>query len=383
MLNKLFVYTLNVPLFWLAKIFPKDKNTWVFGAWFGDKYADSSKYFFEYVLQETDVNAIWLSKNKNLVNALKDKGYKAHYTYGLKGYWYSIIASKGFIVTGTDDLNYFVQPKEIHNFWHGNPLKKIMKDDFVTRKEFGFIKSFVYRYIFPFVSTDFKNMRFYVSSTTESKNFMSAFDIDSHSISVKGIPRNDVFSYNSHLKKETLKIKKVLYMPTHRNQGDIDITSLLIDEKKQVNQMLKQLDLVLYVKVHYYFSKKMSNINLSNIKLIHDEDGSLDIYDNINDYDVLITDFSSIFFDFLLSEKPIIMAPFDYEHYMKNDRELYYDYKDVSPGPICLSWKEVINELEALCANPSQYKERSDFQLNRFHSLKPGVICQEILNEIS
>jgi len=52
MLNKLFnifIYTLNIPLYWISYFIPKKKNLWIFGAWFGYRYSDNSKYIFDYV----------------------------------------------------------------------------------------------------------------------------------------------------------------------------------------------------------------------------------------------------------------------------------------------------------------------------------------------
>jgi CDP-glycerol glycerophosphotransferase len=43
----------------------------------------------------------------------------------------------------------------------------------------------------------------------------------------------------------------------------------------------------------------------------------------------LITDYSSIFIDFLLTDKPIIFYSYDIEHYLKKDREMYFDYQDI------------------------------------------------------
>lgn len=61
--------------------------------------------------------------------------------------------------------------------------------------------------------------------------------------------------------------------------------------------------------------------------------------------DALITDYSSVFFDYLLLNKPIIFFPYDYEEYLKNDRELYVDYYEEIAGPAFMDFSDVIKEI--------------------------------------
>ena len=75
------------------------------------------------------------------------------------------------------------------------------------------------------------------------------------------------------------------------------------------------------------------------IKISSDDD----IYDVIGNYDCLITDYSSIMFDFCLSKKPIIFAPFDIEKYLLLDRDMYFDYSELISGyPVASNWDELL-----------------------------------------
>ena len=60
---------------------------------------------------------------------------------------------------------------------------------------------------------------------------------------------------------------------------------------------------------------------------------------------VLVTDFSSIYFDYLLTGNPIIFAPFNMNNFTKNDRSLYFEYKDLTIGPYVQCCSELINEI--------------------------------------
>jgi len=106
-------------------------------------------------------------------------------------------------------------------------------------------------------------------------------------------------------------------MPTHRNEGELDIGKLFLNNINFIENFLQNNNIVLYIKLHYYHMKNMTQIDYSNIKLLFDDDIEQDIYSIINTFDLLITDYSSIYFDYLLANKPIIFAPFDYEEYIK------------------------------------------------------------------
>ena len=61
---------------YLSMLIPKNKNKMVFGAWFGNKYADNTKYLYKYVVEECkEINAVWLTENKDVYNELQSKGY--------------------------------------------------------------------------------------------------------------------------------------------------------------------------------------------------------------------------------------------------------------------------------------------------------------------
>ncbi len=88
MLTKNLCILLALPFYWFSFIIPKSKFIWVFGAWFGHRYSDNSKYFFEYILRnQPGIKAVWISKNLSLVRSLKKRKLPVHYAYSLPGCW--------------------------------------------------------------------------------------------------------------------------------------------------------------------------------------------------------------------------------------------------------------------------------------------------------
>ena len=108
----------------------------------------------------------------------------------------------------------------------------------------------------------------------------------------------------------------------------------------------------------------------------------VDVAEILPNTDILITDYSSVFFDFLLTNRPIIFAPFDYEKYITKDRELYYDYDEVTPGPKCKNWEEVLEWIVKFKENPNLFKEEREEVKNRFHKYQDGRNCERVFNEI-
>ena len=81
--------------------------------------------------------------------------------------------------------------------------------------------------------------------------------------------------------------------------------------------------------------------------------------------DILITDYSSVYFDFLLLDRPVIFTPFDIKEYINKDRQLYYDYDKVTPGPRCNNWNEVLIELDKILRGEDGYKKERQ-QINDY-----------------
>ncbi len=378
--KKLLIYVINIPLYGISKLIQKDENIWIFGSWFGEKYADNSKYLFEYVNKHhPEIRAVWLTNNTETHELLKSKKYEVYKTYSLNGYLCSAKAKFSFVCTDFSDVNKFIPAKIIINLWHGNPLKKVVYDDTITLhlEKYKF-KRFIVKKIFPFINRPEHFNYIIASSLTESLNLSSAFKIDITKVLVTGLPRNDVFKHNN-----SKKIKKIIYMPTHRNEGEMDITSLFINDIELINNYLKKFDIELYIKLHFYHMQNMNLIEYSNVKLLQDDDINQDIYSVMNNFDLLITDYSSIYFDYLLTDRPIIFSAFDYEEYIQNDRELYYDYNEVTPGPKCKNWNEILEWIVKFKENPRLYGDERERVKNRFHRYQDSKSCERVYNTTS
>ncbi|MFT4144607.1 MAG: CDP-glycerol glycerophosphotransferase family protein [Mobilitalea sp.] len=339
---------------------PRSKKIWVFGSTFGRRFADNPKYFYLFLSQQhkNDIDAIWISKSREIVQHLNKNNYKACFLYSVKGIWYSLRAKVYLYDNYSKDICYLLSAgaKRI-NLWHGIPLKKIQKDNqFDKFRNPSNFKEKINR--MPRRISDEKKSD-YVLTTSKYlvQIFSSAFQ--TNKVLVCGYPRNEELISNNIVnlplrseneflellneKRKDVK-KTIMYMPTFRETEykffDLVSVERLID-------FLERQNMLLCVKLHPKSKlQKMFSLIQSEYILIADEQA--DPYPILKQMDVLITDYSSIYFDFLLTEKPVVFFPYDYEEYLAESRELYFDYEEFTPGRKVYNQEELE---EALCVS--------------------------------
>lgn len=187
------------------------------------------------------------------------------------------------------------------------------------------------------------------------------------------------------IKKKSYSTKsEILYVPTFRDNIGSEI-DLFTDYNFDINKWQKYLEknkIVFNIKMHPVNKTSKTILDkLSKSKNIIFLD-EIDINDILPSFDILINDYSSIYFDFLLTNKPIVFAPFDYVKYLTKDRELYYDYDEVTPGPKCKDWNEVLKWIEKFNFNSSLYAKEREIIRNRFHKYLDGNSCMRVFEQI-
>lgn len=377
-------------VYWFSQLVPKKKKLWVFGAWNGKKYGDNSKYLFEYInLNGTEIRPIWLTKDKQAYDLISSKNFEVYYTYSFKGFLFSMMAEKVFVSVGIKDVNrYVINRKDVIMMWHGStPIKKIVFDDTITRNKQSFINNLIFTF-FPFLGTTRLKGLVISGSIESSRIFQSAFNANERQVKLTGFPRNDSFfdrSQTAPLLNElnNSKLTNVIYMPTHRKEGKGELSDLFNCNFDELNQSFESLNSRLFIKLHYFHLKNHKYKNFSNIHFITDYDIEQDIYTVLNKFDIMITDYSSVHFDFLLTKKPIIFAPFDKEKYLANDREFYFNYDEVTPGPHAGNWTEILENIEKFIQNPKLYEEERLNVMNRFNQYTDSQNCQRVFSDIN
>jgi len=393
--KKLFFGILSFPVFLISQCFPRSKKIWVFGSWHGTQFSDNTAYLFQYVINNNpNIKAVWLTENKLLIEQLKAKGYQVFHKNSIIGFWYGSRAGFSFINCGYDDVNkYCINRSFIVQLWHGIPLKKIKSDDNINETVNRTLILKLFRYIilklFPFLNEKYNLI--ISSSPKVTEFFKSAFNISTNDIIETGFPRMDIIiksecAYERALLYDEKIINKcILFAPTFRDSGRKTVNYIQSLDINRMNLFLKKNNAILLIKMHYIDHIKNHFINIkkySNIKLL-DKNKFNDINRVLYHVDLLITDYSSIFYDFLILDRPILFFPADLIEYQKDDRELYVDYNKATPGKKCESWSEIQIELEKYFQNEDHFKFERNLVYNNYYKYSDGKNCERIINTIS
>ena len=177
-----------------------------------------------------------------------------------------------------------------------------------------------------------------------------------------------VLSIYPHLENK----KIVLYAPTFRGNSQSDAKMPLNFDIERVANELPE-DYILALKTHPFVK---DSIEIKNNKIV-----DLSDYDIINDIliltDLLITDYSSVVFEYALLERPMIFYADDLENY-EHERDFYYKYEDFVPGPIVKNTEELI---EVLKTNNYDYEKIRAFK-NKFFDYTDGKSSERFVDKI-
>lgn len=373
--------SLNVIISFLSLIVPKNKDLILSGSLHGTGFNGNPRYFYLYLLgQKSTQEVYWITRNKELFKRLNSKNLPVIYLYSWKGFFSILTAYFLIIEIGPRDVSYvgcLVGNFNIVQTWHGTPIKKIGFDYY---NNFDGIKTKLC-YKLPMALQ--KYCLFLSPSKGVSMNLSTAYPKSKNIIQILGYPRNDVFlnkklvieNYYSKLNLKKYK-KIVLYCPTYReNLSSLKPFTETFLEK--LNTYFGENNYLFLIKKHPQ-DKDYNTINFPNIKDISNEID--DIQEILIFTDILITDYSSVLFDFVLTDRPVLFYLYDYEFYLKNCRDMYYDFYAEMLGPFA----NTENELFDLILNVDNwfnkvgYKKRySDFK-NKFNYYQDGKSCERV-----
>lgn len=376
-------------IWYLGRLAPRNKNKWVFGAWFGDRYSDNSRAMYEYVLEELpDIKACWLTKNDTVYMKLKSEGKPVELLSSFKGKFFALTAKVAFITVEREEVNgLYLNGAKLVWLYHGMPIKYIMNDEsvFLRGNSRSVVKRKIIDFLFPYLS-DYNVGSVIVTHDFFSPFFESAFKVDADKVWISGYPRNDVL-FTSETESIVEKYKSlyptakfIIHMPTHRIHGRKGEAYSPFDgfgfDQELLFETLEKGDYVYFYKGHFYDSTNKVCFNHERFVRIADSDFE-NLYRLIKDMDILITDYSSIYFDFLLLQRPIILTPFDYEEYISSERPLYYDYKSNIIANTVSDW----NELLGILLNKT-YKQPNKEVIEKYHKYRDGNSCKRISENI-
>lgn len=358
------------PLYFISFLFPRNKKKWVIGNHIG--FAGNSKYLFIYVQKEqVGKKCYWIASSRKEAKQIRSLGFTAFYKWSFKGLFHCLTAKTYIFSSHLTDINFWTSARTRSvNMWHGVGIKKIEFELSVgSGKKIYDEKNIISRIYLPQIFR--KPNIFLTTSPLMREHFKRCFRITDKECFQCGYPRNDIFFWNKekltdfiskyenvHSQKLVEKLqtynKSYLYMPTWRETRVDFITAAGFDFEK-LNHILKGKNELFLLKLHPATNLDLNQLKgLTNIVIV---DKNVDIYPVLPFTDVLITDYSSIYYDYLLLENhDIILFPFDYNDYILKSRDLAFDFDDYTPGKRVYTFDDLltlINNGENL-----EFKER-------------------------
>lgn len=316
LLTSLLLQLATFPLYLLGYCLPKKDNLWIFGNHLGDK--DNSFYLYQYIkANHPAINAIWISKNEKNI---KSKYPNAYYYLSIAGLYYQYFASVSVHTTGLGDFAKFCRAKKFRvQLWHGIPIKKILLDSPETLP-FPNDKGMITGLLRAFIQKQVKETYHLTIASSEyiQEILMTAFNQTRDQVIITGYPRQDIISSR---KNETNIKKNILYAPTWR-PDDKQLLDIVSGGILAIKDHFTQDSYCITISLHPLNSALFSQLSqLENIYVYSGDDINKDLVN----YDMLVTDYSSIAIDFLPLQKEIRFYTPDYKQYCA-ERGIYPEF---------------------------------------------------------
>lgn len=372
---------------------------WVFSSVHNETFNYNSRYLFLYVRKHFPQVHPYYIVNDDTLREQLTREYGADYFIETKT-WEGIqkVLSCKVWFTSTAPPLYgtgFRKNYVIINLWHGVPLKTIG----MMQKNLSAFTRLYYKYLFA------DNYRVVLTTSRNLIPVMSrSFMVEPKRIRVWGQPRNDMLFQKSPSGETVFQdmertvgecragkdtVRRILYAPTFRDHGETKLFPFpeLADGNPRRNEYIERLKqwlfehhCMIYIRMHLYDSTEntwVRNLDVpgSPIRLLQ-EDRVEDIMEVLNQFDLLITDYSSIYIDYLLTERPIIFLPYDKEEYL-SDRGFNFPYEEVTPGPKPETLRELLNSVEDLLYNTDDYAQQRR-KANQYFNEVQSPCCEKI-----
>lgn len=363
-----------VCIYYASKLFPKSEKIIVFGAENGMGFRGNPKYLFLEMTKNPEYRCIWISKSGKVVKELTDRGYTAYKHNSLKGIYYQLRTKLVIHSHSINDDFYkvFLGGAISYLTWHGVGLKKVWG---AHSKTFSYKilhhPSFIRRFFGKFViKTNSAKINYVVSTSPRvSSYYPETFLVDKENVIELGQVRNDIFFQTSEeddkIPDYIKKNKVILYMPTHRNFGKLDKPINLVFDFEKLDKFCEKMGYIFIVKRHMYSS---GSISKKYKHIIDVSDKSYDPQFLLKYADLLVTDYSSCYTDYLLLDRPVVFYCYDLEMYLQKSNEMYFDYFDVTPGPKPSTFQDFLQSLQDMIEDPAIYREERERVLNVFYS---------------
>lgn len=358
--------------------FPIKRNKIFLFSYYGSQYGCNPKYITNYILANYPPNKfdiVWAFNDVQSRNKVKNIRWVKNMSIK---YFYELCTSK-VIITNYRTTNLFAKRKDQYYIqtWHSSlRLKQIEKD----------AKDTLPAHYVEMAKQDSLKCDLLLSGCKYStdifkRSFWYAGEIFEH-----GTPRNDLFFERNLMKQESIKEKLsisaesriILYAPTFRSNHSTAVYN--IDYIKLIKTLQTKFrgDWIVLIRLHPHLVSEADQIshreNIINVTT----------YDDVQELmlisDMLISDYSSLIFDFSITGKPCFLYIPDVEEYAKTERELYFEIMEL-PFISAITNDDLFKKINQF--NLNEYTKNLHEFSQRIGSFEEGKACEYLLKRIS
>jgi len=338
-------------IFTFSSHLPGDEKLIIFESFLGKQYSCNPRAIYEYLRDtQSDYKMYW-SVDKNYTAYFQEEGIPYLRRFSVK--WLIKMARAGYWVSNSRLPLWIPKPKHTTYLqtWHGTPLKKLAAD----MKEVHMPGTTTEKYKKNFHSETSKWDYLISPNTYSTEIFSRAFNVPKEKIIESGYPRNDIL-YTSHSHeniqrlKESLELphdkKIILYAPTWRDDEFYSVGKYKFNLQLDLHMLQAALgeDYVILLRLHYLIAE---NLDLKDFeRFAYNFSDFVDISQLYLVSDILITDYSSVFFDYANLKRPMIFFAYDIDTYRDKLRGFYFDFENLAPGPLVKTTEAVIEEVK-------------------------------------
>lgn len=361
---------------------PVKKNYILFESFFGKSYSDSPKYVYQYLSENYPgmYKSIWVIDKKHTHIPYRHTKIKR---FSIR-YYYYLARCEYFVFNGRQP-EWAVKRKEMTflQTWHGTPLKKLVFDIEDVSSATPRYKQQVYK--------QSRAWDYLIAPNAFSgETFRRCFMFENEMLET-GYPRNDIL-HSANREEIAAKVKKklgipkgkktILYAPTWRDDEFYGKGQYKFQLHLDLDYMRNQLgeEYVLLLRTHYFIADSLDVSALKGFAY------NLSKYDDISELylisDILITDYSSVFFDYANLKRPMLFFTYDLEKYRDVLRGFYIDIEKEVPGPLLFTSEEIVDAVKNISTIKEEYHERFEVFYQRFCEWEDGHAAKKVVESV-
>ncbi|MFC5465629.1 CDP-glycerol glycerophosphotransferase family protein [Lederbergia graminis] len=364
----------------------KDDKMVMFESFLGKQYSDNPRAIYEYMLEHYPEYKLYWSFDSRKEKELENTSIQSVRRFSFQ--WMLLMNKAKYWVTNSR-LPYWIPKSKgvvYLQTWHGTPLKRLAAD----MNEVHMAKTNTEEYKKGFLK-EAKKWDYLVSPNAYSTEiFKRAFQFNGTMLET-GYPRND-FLFTSNDEESIKEIKQsvnlpldkkiILYAPTWRDNQYHDLGKYKFDLQMDLQKMKDELgeDYIILLRLHYLVAE---NLDIKEFQgFVYDFSNHKDIRELYVIADLLITDYSSVFFDYGNLRRPMIFFVYDLEEYRDQIRGFYYDFEAKAPGPLVRTTEEIIRVIQDIDENGFSPSASIEAFYEKFCYLEDGNATKRVVDAV-